>query len=206
MSVLLKGICMLIRKTALVLGLALALSVPTSSVLQAQEAAKKADGAVALAGGKIQLKAPSEWKSVPPKNNIILSEFNAPADAEKEKQARITVSSATGGVEANIARWYGQFTQPDGSSTKDKSKVEKFDVAGQTVHFVDIPGTFADSGGAGPFQQAPSVKRENYRMLGAVIDTKDMGTHFIKATGPAESIEKLKAGFRKMLETMEVKK
>lgn len=197
---------MMIRKIGLVLGLALALGVPAGSVLKAQEAAAKADGTVALAGGKILFKAPAEWKKVPPKNNIILSEFSAPANAEKEKQARITFSSATGGIEGNLTRWYGQFTQPDGSVTKDKSKLEKFEVAGQTIHFVDIPGTFADSMGAGPFQQAPTVKRENYRMLGAIVETKDMGTYFIKATGPTESIEKLKEGFHKMLDTMEVKK
>ncbi len=196
---------MLIRKSGLVLGLALALGISNVTSVRAQEAAEKAEGVVSLAGGKIRMKAPAQWKSVPPKNNIILSEFAAPADAAKEKQARITISSATGGVQNNIDRWYGQFSQPDGSATKDKAKVEKFEAAGQTVHFVDIPGTFADSGGAGPFQQAPAVKRENYRMLGAVIETKDYGTLFVKATGPAESIETLKEGFRKMLDTMEVK-
>ncbi len=198
---------MLIRKSGLVLGLALALGIPTgSSVLRAQEPAKVAEGPIELAGGKIKLKAPAEWKVMPPKNRMISYEFAGPADAEKDKQARITVSTAIGGVEANVERWYGQFTQPDGSATKDKSKMEKMDVAGQTVHLVDIPGTFADSGGAGPFQQAPTVKRENYRMLGAIIETKDMGMHFIKATGPTESIEKLKEGMKKMLQGMEVKK
>jgi hypothetical protein len=198
---------MLIRKTGLVLGLALALGIPTGSkALQAQDAAKPAEGTIELAGGKIQFKTPADWKTAPPKNRMITYEFTGPADAEKDKQARITVSSATGGVQANIDRWYGQFSQPDGSATKDKAKVEKFDVAGQTIHFVDIPGTFADSGGAGPFQQAPTTKRENYRMLGAVVETKDLGMHFFKATGPADSVEKLKEGMLKMLKAMEVKK
>ena len=197
---------MLLRKTGLVLGLALALGTPTVSSLRAQDAAKVADGPIELAGGKIQLKAPADWKVAPPKNRMIAYEFAGPADAAKEKQARITVSSATGGVEANIDRWYTQFSQPDGSATKDKSKVEKLDVAGQTIHVVDIPGTFADSGGAGPFQQAPTVKRDNYRLLGAVIETKELGLHFIKVTGPTESVEKLKEGMLKMLKSMEVKK
>lgn len=193
-------------KTGLVLGLALALGIPAGTMLRAQDTAKVAQESIELAGGKIKLKSPADWKVVPPKNRMISYEFAGPADAAKEQQARITVSSATGGVEANIERWYGQFSQPDGSATKDKSKVEKLDVAGQTIHLVDIPGTFADSGGAGPFQQAPTVKREKYRMLGAVIETKELGLHFIKVTGPADSVDKLKEGMRKMLDSMEVKK
>ncbi|MCC6511593.1 MAG: hypothetical protein IT423_21015 [Pirellulaceae bacterium] len=202
---------MLIRSISLALVLCLTCgSLPVVNLslgrLANAQDAKKAAAAVELAGGKIRLTAPAEWKAVPPKNNIIQYEYNAPADAKADKQARITVSTAMGSIAQNIDRWYAQFDQPDGSATKDKSKVEKFDAAGQTVHLVEIPGTFKDSGGAGPFQQAPSVKRENYRMLGAIVETKEMGTHFFKVTGPADSVDKLKAGFRKMLETMEVKK
>lgn len=173
----------------------------------AQDAAAK-DGKIALADGKIILKAPAEWKSVEPKNRIIQFEFSAPADEPKAaSQARVTIMGAGGSIADNINRWYAQFDQPDGSATKDKSKAEKIDVAGQTVHIVDIPGNFKDSGGGGPFapQRAPVV-RENYRMLGGIIETKDMGQHFIKITGPSATVEKLKAGFRKMLEGMEVKK
>ncbi len=177
-------------------------------VTSAQEAKQPAgDQKISLADGKMVLKAPAEWKTVPPKSPIVQYEFSAPAsDAKAENQARITVMGAGGSIEQNIERWYGQFEQADGSATKDKSKVEKFDVGGQTVHFVDIPGTFKDGGGAGPFQRpATVVKRDNYRMLGAIIETKSMGTHFFKITGPTETVEKLKDGFRKMLETMEVK-
>ena len=58
------------------------------------------------------------------------------------EDGRLTIMGAGGSIEANIDRWYGQFKQPDGSSTKDKAKVSKSKVAGQTVHMVDISGTF----------------------------------------------------------------
>ena len=175
---------------------------------KAEQSKKTAAGqTISLADGKLILKAPAEWKSVPPKSQIVQFEFAAPADADKpENQARITVMGAGGPIADNINRWFGQFEQPDGSSTKDKSKVEKIEVAGQTIHLVDVPGTFKDSGGGPFFQQRPPVMRENYRMLGAIIETKDMGQHFFKITGPAATVEKLKAGFRKMLEGLEVKK
>lgn len=178
------------------------------------ESAKKTDQsqaaegqAIALADGKLVLKAPAQWKAVPPKSRIVQYEFVAPASESKpENQARITIMGAGGSIADNIQRWYDQFVQPDGSVTKDKSKAEKIDVAGQTVHIVDIPGTFKDSGGGPFFQQRPPVMREKYRMLGAIIETKDMGQHFVKITGPAETVDKLKDGFRKMLEGLEVKK
>lgn len=164
----------------------------------AQDAPGK-DGKIALADGKLLLKVPAEWKSVEPKNRIIQFEFAAPAKEPKaENQAIVTVMSAGGSIADNINRWYSQFNQPDGSATKDKSKVEKIEVAGQTVHIVDIPGNFKD-------QRTPVVK-ENYRMLGGIIETKEMGQHFFKITGPSATVEKLKDGFRKMLEGMEVKK
>lgn len=172
----------------------------------AQEGAKGEK--IALADGKLILKTPAEWKSVKSTSSIVQFEFAAPAsEAKAENQARITVMGAGGSVSDNIDRWYSQFDQPDGSSTKDKSKVEKMEVAGQTIHLVDIPGTFKNTGRGGPFapQKAP-VMNENYRMLGAIIETKNMGQHFFKITGPTATVEKLKGGFRKMLEGLEVKK
>ena len=84
--------------------------------------------------------------------------------------------------------------------------MEKFDADGQTIHWVDIPGTFKDTMGAGPFapSKAPTM-RENYRMLGAIIETKGMGNHYVKITGPAETVEKLAEGFKKMLKELKVK-
>jgi hypothetical protein len=183
--------------------------------LSAQETtAKKVDDGkeaqgkdVELADGKLLLHAPAEWKAVEPKSRIIQYEFAAPAsEAKADNQARVTIMGAGGSIADNINRWYAQFEQPDGSDTKDKSTAEKIQVAGQTIHIVDIPGTFKDTGGGPFFQQRPPVMREKYRMLGAIIETKDMGQHFLKVPGPAATVEKLKDGFRKMLEGLEVKK
>ena len=163
---------------------------------------------VELSNGKLILAAPADWVQVKPKSNIVQYEFSAPKLDEKEKDtaARITFTASGGSIEDNLVRWYGQFEQADKSSTKDKSKVEKFEVAGQTIHFVDIPGNFKDTMGAGPFapSKAPTL-RENYRMLGAIIETKDLGNHYVKITGPADTVEKLAEGFKKMLKELVVK-
>ncbi|MFO0941368.1 MAG: hypothetical protein U0930_11425 [Pirellulales bacterium] len=102
-----------------------------------------------LAGGKISLTAPAEWKQVTPRfPQMTAYEFNYPADAKGEAPVRVTVMQSGGGLQGNLDRWYGQFTQPDGKSTKDVAKMESFDVAGQKVHLVKITGTYA--GGMSP--------------------------------------------------------
>jgi hypothetical protein len=177
----------------------------TASFAKAQDAKTTT---VELADGKITLVAPQEWVKGQPKSNIVQYEFSAPKveDKDKDKAARITFTASGGTIEANIDRWYTQFEQADKSSTKDKAKVEKFDAGGQTIHWVDIPGTFKDTMGAGPFapSKAPTM-RENYRMLGAIIETKGMGNHYVKITGPADTVEKLAEGFKKMLKELKVK-
>ncbi len=161
---------------------------------------------VELAEGKIKMVAPAEWIKGQPKSNIVQYEFTAPKVEDKAQAARITFTASGGTIDQNIDRWYGQFEQADKSATKDKAKVEKFEADGQTIHWVDIPGTFKDTMGAGPFapSKAPTL-RENYRMLGAIIETKGMGNHYVKITGPADTVEKLSEGFKKMLKDLKVK-
>ncbi len=156
-----------------------------------------------LAGGKIVLTAPAEWKQVTPRSSIVTYEFNYPADAKPGEPApvRVTVMPASGGLQANLDRWFGQFTQPDGKATKDVSKVETFEVSGQKVHFVKIPGTYA--GDMMPNGKPPQ-KREGAVLLGGILETKD-GMFFIKLVGPSADGEKLADGFLKMLKGLEAK-
>lgn len=169
-----------------------------ASNLNAQEEAKK-PMKLELAGGKLVLETPADWKYVKPKMNMIQYEFSAPADAKKdEPSARITVMAAGGSIDANIDRWRGQFEDLD----KEKAKTEKFDAAGQTVHWVDLQGTYKDTMGGPMFAQRPATLRKDYRMLGAIVETKEMGTHFFKMLGPQDEVEKLAEGFKKMLKEM----
>jgi hypothetical protein len=181
--------------------------VATASLLGSSAQSQVAnDNKIELAGGKVILTAPSSWKKEQPKSGIVEYEFSTPSDAKQgEPVARITVMGAGGSIEDNIQRWYGQFEQPDGKPTKDKAKADKFEVDGQTIHWVDIPGSFKDTMGAGPFSGAKPVLREDYRMLGAIIVTKDGGQYFIKATGPSDVIDGTAESFKKMLKELDVK-
>ncbi len=158
---------------------------------------------LSLGDGKITLQAPKEWKKEQPRSRILQYEFSAPASAkEDEGKARITVMAAGGSIDANIDRWYGQFKQPSGKATKDVAKTEKFDVAGQTVHWVDISGTFEESMGGGPFAPGRKVERAGYRMIGAILVGADRRQYFFKMTGPEKVVDELDEGFKKMLKAL----
>ena len=162
-----------------------------------KETAGKAE-VLTIAKGKVVVTKPEAWKTMPPANQMIDNEFRFPA--EGEAFARITVSQASGGIEPNIARWIGQF---DGA-TKENSKVEKKDVDQTKVHMIEIEGTFKES--MGPMQPgAPTKKKENYKMLSAILELKDGSTIFVKSTGPKEVIAKMKDDFVKMIDGLKNK-
>ncbi len=160
-----------------------------------------------IADGGFSLRAPEGWKRVQPKSGIVETEFAIPADGAAAdgsplQPGRMTVMGAGGSVEANIDRWYGQFTQPDGSATKDKATTKKLELAGCKVTLVDIPGTYKDSPG-GPFAGGGAVDRPDYRMLAAIVETPDRrGNYFLKFYGPAKTVAAHADGFRAMVEGM----
>lgn len=151
----------------------------------------------AIEFGKYSMQAPKDWEQKQPTVRIIAYEFAAPAADGDATDGRLTVMGAGGTIDQNVQRWYGQFTQPDGSNTADKAKVDKKAIAGQTVHTVDISGTYKDQ--RGPF--APAVERENYRMLGAIVETKE-GNVFFKFYGPQKTIAKHADAFWAMINSL----
>lgn len=166
-------------------------------VAVAQGADKKPE-TIALADGKLVVTAPATWVRKQPKSRIVEHEFAIPAAEGDKQEGRFTVMGAGGGVEANIDRWIGQFSQPDGGSTKDKTKTQKLKVGGIDVHYVDISGTFKDQ----PGPVAPAVMRENYRMLAAIIVTEKQGMHFLKFYGPKATVAGQEKAFQDMINSL----
>lgn len=152
---------------------------------------------ISLSDGKITLTAPEGWKKKMPTVRIIEFEYEVPPVEGDERAGRMTVMGAGGSVEANVARWVGQFKLKGDA----KPKTEEVKISGQKVHVVDIAGTFKDS--PGPF--APAVERENYRMLGAIIATEKEGQYFLKFYGPKATVDKNEDAFKKMLDSLKVK-
>jgi len=171
----------------------------TSAAFAADEA--KGPHPFSVADGQLKFTAVEGWSPTKPGSNIIEHEFSVPASEGDAAAGRVTVMGAGGSIDANIDRWYTQFTQPDGSSTREKAKVKKITVDGEDVHVVDIAGTFKDQ--RGPF--APAVEREKYRMLAAIVVTKKLGNYFIKFYGPERTVADNEGNFNKLIESLEHK-
>ena len=162
--------------------------------------------AFTIADGSLSLEAPEGFVRVRPSSGMVETEFGIPSEGKGTDGAelppgRMTVMGAGGSIQANIDRWCGQFTQPDGGDTKDKTVTKTFKVAGATVTMVDIQGTYLDQPG-GPFAGGKTIQRPSYRMLAGIVETPDAGNYFLKFYGPAATVEKHADGFKKMLESM----
>ena len=109
---------------------------------------------------------------------------------------------AGGSVQSNIDRWVDQFVGAGG--TPPKPRLDKLAVGGADVEIVDLSGTYKDMPG-GPFAGGKTVMRENWRMLGAIIQTKDRGNYFLKLYGPKATIDENEKGFQEMVKSLKVK-
>lgn len=69
---------------------------------------------VDLAQGALQLPLPVAWKKGTPRSRIVEHEFTLPKAEGDQEDGRLTIMSAGGGVEANIARWEAQFQTSNG--------------------------------------------------------------------------------------------
>jgi len=181
----------------------IALSVATLVLINAahaQQEQAKPPTVLDLADGKLQLPIAAAWKSVKPRSRIIQHEFSIPSAEGDGQPGRLTIMAAGGGIEANLARWAGQFRSADGKPLADDAKkVEKKTISTLDVHIVDITGSYQDKP-RGPF--GPSVNRPDYRMLAAIVVTKNQGAWFIKSYGPQKTMTAAKPAFNKMIESI----
>jgi hypothetical protein len=148
-----------------------------------------------LAEGKLALKAPAGWVRKDPSVRIIEHEFAVPKVEGDERDGRVTVMGAGGGVKANVERWKGQFTKLSKESSKDVKP------QGIEVHIVDLTGDFKDQ--RGPL--APAEEHENYRMLGAIVSGGKLGSYFVKFYGPEKTVAANYDAFMKMIDGLEKK-
>lgn len=152
---------------------------------------------VAVAEGALEFDAPAEWPSVTPGSRIVEHELSAPApEGSDAAAARLTVMAAGGSVDANVARWIGQFAGTEGGADRSSAKTEEFEAGGMRVTLVDLAGTYLESAG-GPF--GPKTPRPGYRMLGGIIETGTAGNYFFKLVGPEETVAAAAEPFRALL-------
>ena len=153
-----------------------------------------------VAGG-VAWNAPDAFNRVPPGSRMRAAEYQYQPEGS-EASARMTVfyfgPGQGGGIQANVDRWVGQFTQPDGSNPSDAADTQERQVNDLKVTTVTVTGTYAES----PMMGGSGQPQENMRLLGAIVEGPQ-GPVFFKLVGPAAVIAQAEAPFTGLVDSFE---
>jgi hypothetical protein len=149
-----------------------------------ETAPERADSLVTL-----RFDAPSEWKSRTPSSSMRKYEYGL-SGVEGGEPAELVVyyfgRGQGGSVKDNLERWRNQFKTPDGKPVPaERVKQENFNAGELPVTMLEVGGEYL--GMTMPGSPAPTSGKPNYRMIAAVIGTRN-GPWFVKATGPDAAI------------------
>jgi hypothetical protein len=86
-----------------------------------------------------------------------------------------------GGIDANIKRWIGQMSLPDGGDPAKVAVVDTLKGSALPTYVLKISGTYNES--VGGMMSGKTTPRENYRMVGVIVSGPE-GNVFFKLTGP----------------------
>lgn len=104
-----------------------------------------------------------------------------------------------GSVDENLARWIGQFTQPDGSDSREAARMDRATVRGLEVWRVDVSGTYT---GMQPATGAPAEALDGQRLVGVIVRAPG-GPVFFKLVGPASVVETALPAFDSLVASLE---
>jgi hypothetical protein len=154
---------------------------------------------------QLRFDIPEGWQSKPPASSMRVAEFVLPRAAADKADAALTVyffgTGSGGGVQANLDRWMGQMTQPDGRASKDVAKTEsRKSRAGLPVTIVDITGTYVAEVTPGSTDR---FNEPGYRLIAAVVETPG-GTYYVKLTGPAATVARWQSSVIQFLDSLRV--
>lgn len=121
----------------------------------------------------LRLTIPDNWESVAlsgMERSVLMARFIV----DNDPRVMVTVSRAGGGIEANFARWTGQFS--GGDQHKERLEIES---DGTVVRLMELTGSFRP--GFGRAEEADWV------MLGAAVPVTG-DDYYLKLTGPMDKI------------------
>ena len=156
-----------------------------------------------IKAGGITFKAPAAWKSERPSNAMRKAQIKVSPVTGDEDPAELVItqlSGEAGGMAQNIKRWESQFL--DGEKATPKAKVEEKKGTNVDVTRIEIAGRYVAAMMPG---QAGKNDKPNYRLLGAIVMTKD-SSYFFKMVGPEKTVAASAKAFDAMIESMTLEK
>ena len=151
----------------------------------------------------LSFKAPKGWKKETPKSSMRKAQMKIEAAKGDDDPAELVVfafPNGAGSVESNIDRWEKQFIDAD--KRTPKAKVEKKKGVNVEVTRVEVSGRFVAAVSPGA---AEKNDKPNYRLLGAIVETKDTG-YFIRIIGPDKTVSDASKDFDALIESMKLDK
>lgn len=149
----------------------------------------------------LRYRIPTGWVRVPAPSDMRAAQYRVPgADGADAELVLFFFGRGQGGsADANLERWYAQFTQPDGRASRDAAVVTKRTVGALKVTSVDLAGTYSPT----PMRVgSPADSQEGARMLAAVIEGEG-GPWFLRLVGPAATVGAAKADFDGLVKSLE---
>lgn len=160
---------------------------------------KTADGRAVL--GPFTAQVPAGWTEKPSVSGMRAAEFQLPSsDGQAEVVVYYFGQSGAGGVQANIDRWVGQFTQPDGKPSKDVAKLEQATYAGQQADLVTVSGNYASR----PTPGSPDAVNKPDQTLQAAIVPSPSGPYYFRLLGDRAAVEAQSGKFRELLSSLKL--
>ena len=149
--------------------------------------------------GGLGYDAPAEWTSKPSPSSMRVAQWELLGD---DASAEVVIfyfgEGGGGGVDANLDRWFGQFEQPDGSSTREKATITERSVNGLELTIADMRGTFVAPVRPGAPQRN---NRPGHRMIAAVVEG-GTGPWYIRVLGSEATITKWEASVDAFLSSL----
>src|SRR5262249_3968472 len=106
-----------------------------------------------------------------------------------------------GTVQANLDRWIGQLSQPDGSPSSKVAQTTHSEVHGLKVTAVDVSGTYVAETSPAASEQ---FNKPGSRQIAAAVETSG-GPYYVKFLGPAKTVAKWKPAFDDFMKTLDFK-
>ena len=143
----------------------------------------------AVSAGSLTLWIPHSWNVQKPRSSMRLAQFEVPgAGGPGEFVVFYFGQGGAGGVKANAERWISQFA-PVGR----RSRLLQGTCAEGVYTLVECSGTYNQPVGPPMRRQTKPVK--DSAMLAAFVPTKT-GAHYLKFTGPSQTVEAAAQAFR----------
>lgn len=138
------------------------------------------------------------WKRESPTSSMRAAQYRLPAAEGDAKDAELVVfyfQGGAGGFDANLARWYGQFAQPDGRPSAEVARHSQTTIAGRPAREVELSGTYVAETTPGSGQR---LNEPGWQMLAAHLEGAE-GAWFFKLVGPAATVERWRSDYRRFL-------